>query len=285
MAVLEENSDSSVMHFENAVIPPGEQAVVKVRITIQPGTEKSLRFFVNFRTNELENTQRSIAIVAERENAIRSDPGEVVLGSLRPGEKISRTILLKAGDESSSPKIDRVQCSRTDLFHITRRDPTQAERDQSTEPGPLIAAFDITGIAPAVGAVEAKISVFEHGNSAASLIVPIVGVVRAPYSMSPSSVVFPNMTGKGPIYHLNCLCRRADGQMFQLEVGNAAGLSLALASPGLERNAHSFRVEWPANEVPAAGITASRTVQLIVRCGNSSENIALEVLCHRPEAP
>lgn len=271
--------------FEGATVKPGEEAVVQVRVGIRAGPQKAFNASIYFRTNEPGNPLRTISIVAEREDPIRSDPGELVLGSLLPGQKIIRTILLSAADETSSPKIDRVECSRTDLFEVTRRDPTPAERETTANPGLVIAALDISGVAPkALDALDAKISIFEQGDAVASHIVPIVGVVRSPYMVSPSTIVLPNMTSSGPAYHLNCLCRGAEGQPFRLEVADGAGLSVTLATAE-EKNNHSIRVEWPREELPRVGETATRTVRLIARSGDSTEKIALEVLCRPPEAP
>ncbi len=249
---------------ESVSLRPGEEAAVEVHITTHGGPDRPFAAALWCQTNDPRHPDLEVRFSAQIRGRLIAVPAVVDVGSLKPGETVSRRIEVRDTGRGRPFRIGRLDTPAH--VRVTAAPPSGGTPDVAFGDLAQVVTVEVTGpsVGPAeTGLVRGDLILRDAEGDVAALVVPIRGEVPARITVTPPAVVLPHRRGGGIEFAAVCSLASASG---------AAPVSVVSVPPELlvtsTDSPGRFRIEWRAEHRPAGGEPLTATVRFRVGADN-----------------
>lgn len=275
---IEQKEGGRFVRVDSLRLKPGERADLAIRVSVRGvPAGAAMHNLVAFRTNDPDQpTGRLEAVVRRVLGSLSVSPASVVFGTVPRGTEVRR--VLEVRDTSVKPRtVTRATTTGTDRVAV-RLFPVKAEPRQGepTANGALIGRLEVVVDTASVGYVNGSIQVHLEGDDEERDPVPVTGRVVEPIEISPSVLILPRQTAKGPVYSANVMCRSNRGEAVALSVGSVPpGLTAEVGGEGDDAT-RVVRIAWdPQRGIKPGG--QSEQVRFRAKAGGETAVLVLRV--------
>lgn len=270
---------------QDTILQPGEelQAVAEFSMRGSPG--EPFRGLVFFDTNDAANPSVRVDFLARIEGRFVSFPAQVDLVGLKPGERRIERLEIRNVSRVHGGRPDRVETDNPEQVVIKSFRRKQTPVDPANRAlGISVGEVEIEVRAPrTAGRLTANVNVFEEGNGPSLVEIPVSGTVLPPFQCRPSALMLPRMTGNGPIYSAQILCRATDNHCFRLQVVSAPpNWYVSIPANGTQRSSYFITITCIKPHELSGQQPTTAVVRLKADAGECHEIFEIPVTCRPP---
>jgi hypothetical protein len=150
----------------------------------------------------------------------------------------------------------------------------------STERYSLVSRIEVIALAQAPGTFWGGIEVQVDDDSSPPDMIPVIGRVSGPVTLSPSTAVLPRHSRAGDLFEVECVLSSIDQKPLRIRTDNAPpGLQVHVLSNSGDSSAAVLHIEWD----PAKGESeTSKVLRFRALVGEEELPINLPIVCTRP---
>jgi hypothetical protein len=142
----------------------------------------------------------------------------------------------------------------------------------------VIGRIEVTFNAQEIGPIEGNVQVQVSGRRRPTSI-PVFGEVVSDFQVTPSSLLLPKMSGRGLLYHAECLCRSRKNAPLTVSLAEADdGVKVEMLPDQSEPDCRTLRVTLDEKSVKSR-MEFPKKIKLMARAGDAEEPLEIRVYC------
>ncbi len=274
--VFADNADQGAL--SNLKVGMGTEVRLALRLSVpwQPGN--AARYAVQFRTNEPESPLKRIVAEVSLIKGVITTPVALTLGSIPKGATIKRIVEVhdRGGQARSIESVSSTSPDRFQVHLIT--DDRKDRKAQIALSDCVIGRIEVTFNAQEIGPIEGNVQVQVSGRNRPASI-PVFGEVVSDFQVTPSSLLLPKMSGRGPLYQADCLCRSRKNAPMTVSLAQADdGLKVELLPDQNEPDCRTVRITLDEKSLKSR-MEFPKKIKLMARADDAEEPLEIRVYC------
>lgn len=259
------------------VIEPGKHLSLRVTLGMKSVQQNIANESVVMETNDPKNHWVIVKLIAHAPGRIIEMPTELELGSMRPGEEITRQI--EVWDTGTTQRVALTKVSSgPDIIITSNNIKSASDESYYRGLGRLLYNIDLSLRLPVREGHYHDTITLTNESRHFSLTVPVRTHVLPNNELIPSAVILPRISGDQLAFKIECICRNTWGKTISVVSREApVGLSVSV-NRGLDPCTASIAIEWKARDSEPGTLPRGDTITLLVQTSDSSETVKLPIM-------
>lgn len=276
---MEREQDGHFGHVNSLRLKAGEQTDLVMRVAVRgvPVGAEMINV-VDFRTNDPSQPKGHIeAIVRCTSGGVSATPRSIVFGTVPLGAKVRN--IVEVYDNALTPrKIDRVTSTQSDRVIARLLPATERSVPSPSDPARvLIGRIEIVVSTELAGEVDGGVQIHLANVQKKPDAITVIGKVAAPIEISPTLLVLPRASTKGPIYEGTCVCRSTSEQPLSVTLKSVPpGLTVEVLDEGKAVRRVRIKGDPKQMKIPAEG--QRETIRLRAKAGEHNALLEVQIL-------